>query len=193
MEFVADKAISLHQEMGARLLTAFVDKHRELIELFSSVQPHQWSNLCYLMPPDPLPVSQFVIMRISELSLHSWDIRAAANKSAGFNTTSLPFILEAAQAQVKRWQLGMARNSRYRFELSGSSAETFAVTIHPGKTSIDAMAEPIDGTIRCDGETFILLSYGRITLEKAIASRKVFAQGNASALKSLSRILRHVR
>jgi putative sterol carrier protein len=67
----------------------------------------------------------------------------------------------------------------YRFELSGVGATDLDVVVEENKARAKtAGTAPANLSASCDTDTFVLLMYGRFSLESAVAAGRMTAEGN---------------
>ena len=76
----------------------------------------------------------------------------------------------------------MAKSARFRFELTGAAAGSYDIVAGGGQKAImeSASDKRPDAIFGCDTQTFILLVYGRLGLEKCMADGLVFVSGDTS-------------
>ena len=74
-ENIFQRALSARERLGDRLLATLTERLDEAVELFSTIGPDDWDTLCY-WSPGPEPVRTMLDMRISELTMHAWDVRS---------------------------------------------------------------------------------------------------------------------
>ena len=73
----------------------------------------------------------------------------------------------------------MLASIRYRFELTGAGASSGDIVVEGDKASVEpAGTAKADVTFRCDTETFILMSLGRVTTDTATAAERLTIQGD---------------
>jgi putative sterol carrier protein len=76
----------------------------------------------------------------------------------------------------------MAAAARFRFELTGSVPGSYDIVAGGGQKAImeSASDKRPDAIFGCDTQTFVLLVYGRRSLEKAIADGLIVVSGDTS-------------
>ena len=96
-------------------------------------------------------------------------------------------------AQRRRWrkaQSGAARPAQsicYRFEVTGIPHYRIDVILTDAQPYLEAVGTaPADVTFRCDGETFILLMYGRIRAQEAVSQGKMTFEGDAELVAAFN-------
>jgi hypothetical protein len=132
---------------------------------------------------------QFIDLRLKELAVHEWDIRSRLETSAALSAASLPAIIRLIDGSVAsgslRWGFRpgepQAEPVRYRFEVT----EPVPYQIHLIVTDDAVQQEvgtdaPADVLFRCDTETFVLLVYGRLALDRALQDGRITAAGEGT-------------
>ena len=78
----------------------------------------------------------------------------------------------------------------YRFKLSGVGATDLDVVIEDDKARPEASGTaPANFSASCDTATFVLLMYGRFSLETAVAAGRLTADGNQGLMTSFDQWL----
>ncbi|MEZ5094713.1 MAG: maleylpyruvate isomerase family mycothiol-dependent enzyme [Nocardioides sp.] len=80
----------------AQQAQGFIEADAELLTLLESVTAVQRDQLEVKLGflPNPLPLESIVGMRLSEVSLHSWDVRAGRDLTASVDPTAASALLE---------------------------------------------------------------------------------------------------
>ena len=126
-------------------------------------------------------------LRLKELAVHEWDIRAALEPEAHVSPASIPAIMTTISESIASGSL------RWAF-WSGPYLTTPAISLGeglgPSKPDVvvegntlrmeDAGDATARVTVRCDTETYVLLVYGRLDLEAALASGRLMIEEIAS-------------
>ena len=179
----AHRARSLRASLGHALLPTFLAAHRALDETVALIGPEDWHRLCY-RPQGNESIQQIVDAFITDRTVHAWDIRSVFDPQARLSPACLPIAVERI-AHRPRWQppLGdaapVAPPIRARFEVTGEphyQTDVILTDAHPYMEVVGTA--PADVTFRCDGETFVLLMYGRIRAPEAIAQGKMTYAGD---------------
>ncbi|HEY7494760.1 MAG TPA: SCP2 sterol-binding domain-containing protein, partial [Candidatus Tectomicrobia bacterium] len=80
-----------------------------------------------------------------------------------------------------------AQALRYRFEVTDVPGYRTDVVLTDARPYMEAAANaPADVTFRCDGETFILLMYGRIRPQEAVAQGRMTCEGDTALVAAFS-------
>jgi uncharacterized protein (TIGR03083 family) len=177
--FVAQTALAYRQHHGDQLLATFTAGYDHLHHLICSLGPDDWDKPCF-HPFGFFPVHMFVSLRISELAMHEWDIRSSLDPSFHLWGESLPVFMERVPA-LRGFRPGapLSLPIRYRFVLTGPAASTQDILVEGARVRMEPTGHgQTSVTFHCDTETFILLIYGRVTHEAALASGRLRGEGN---------------
>ena len=186
---IYQRALDASQRLGGGLHEDFTLRINETVALFRQVRPEQWDNLVY-WPAGPMSMDTLLTQRIAELTMHGWDIRSRLEDdfhlSDGSVTALLDTVDRAARRAFRPDPLLAGRALRYRFSIDRPErrvidlvlSDADAVIIEAEGSGIPA--EPSDVTFECDGETCVLILYGRLTPHDAVAARRLsVADGEA--------------
>ncbi len=177
----AQRAIDLRDQLGDQLLSAFSSKCGELDQVLAELGPDDREKPCY-HPAAVIPMRTYVDLRLTELSVHEWDLRSRLEPSAHISAESMPAVIDLVPMFVvgRLFQPGsrLTKTGRYRFEMTGAGAGTLDIVVEGGK----ARSEPTgstaaDVTFQCEAETFALVAYGRTSMDAAIRDGLVAVQG----------------
>ncbi len=111
--------------------------------------------------------SEYVDLRIQELTIHDWDVRSAFDPEAGLDPDCVGPLLDIAPM----W-LGMtfrpgpkvAAPLAYGFDLIGLPDRSHQVVVDGDSFQIRSNSElQPDVVVRCSGDSYLLYMYGRIT------------------------------
>ena len=186
---IYQRAVDANQRLGSGLLDDFIERIDETVTLFRNVRPAQWENLVY-WPAGPMSVDTLLTQRIAELTMHGWDIRSRLEDNYHLSDGSVAALLDTVDRAARRAfrpDPSLAnRPIRYRFRINRPDERTVDLVLSDAAAEIahGAAAEPPprhpDVTVECDGETCVLIMYGRLTPSDAIESgRMAVANGDA--------------
>jgi uncharacterized protein (TIGR03083 family) len=185
-ESIAQRSIAARQTLGAQLLATFDAANDHLNGLLAGLGPEQRGIPCY-HPGGIVKAQNFIDLRLKELALHEWDIRAALAPDAHLSPTSLPAILTTISESIASGSLRWAFWSgpqlptpvRYRFAVTGPGPSKSDIVVEGNTLRMeDAGGTTAHVTVRCDTETYVLLVYGRLNLEAAVASGRLTLEGD---------------
>ena len=178
---IFDRAQITREQHGERLLEALFQGQDEIVSVFNSVSPDDWEKLCY-WPPGPEPVGTMLDMRISELTMHTWDIRFVLDDQYHLSNESVVVLIDTVDRAVRRAfrpDPSLENPVRYRFIIGDPISTARDIVV----AADGALVEPVgaiapDVTFRCDGETYVLVMYGRLKSESALADGRLAFEGN---------------
>ena len=186
---IYQRAVDACQRLGDGLLADFAERISETVTLFRQVQPDQWSNLVY-WPAGPMLMDTLLTQRIAELTMHGWDICSRLEDDYHLSDGSVAALLDTVDRAARRAfrpdPLLAGRPLRYRFSIDHPERRVIDLVLSHGDAEIVetpddvAPADPADVTFECDGETCVLILYGRLTPHDAVAARRLaVAEGDA--------------
>ena len=177
----ADADIAYAQSLGADLLMTFGRNYRELHQLLDSFSGDDWNCACWHPRRGTMTAREYVSQRIQELAVHDWDIRSALDANAALHPDAVPVLL----GMSARW-LRSAYNPgddpptapvRYRFALTDAEPRDVLVDSSGARVGIGLHDGPINLTVACDANTYLLLAYGRLDLNAAAADGRLKTTG----------------
>lgn len=175
------RAINASQSLGDGLLADFTDRMNEAAALFRRVRADQWDNLVY-WPPGPMPVRVLLTQRIAELTMHGWDIRSRLESDYHLSDGSVSALLDTVDRAARRAfrpdPLLAGRPLCYRFSITHPEPRAMDLELSDGEAQIQQYPSSVnipaaDVTFECDGETCVLVMYGRLTPHTAVAARRL--------------------
>lgn len=178
---IAQSAIAYREEAGAELLNKYESGYAGLKDQMAKLREEDWTKPCFHRR-GPMPVGDYVALRVQELAVHSWDIRWGLETGAEMWQEPLPLLV----GRVPRWLANAFRPGldlptpvRYRFQVDGPAPvnEDLLVTGDEFRTEKGAHGEP-DVVFRTDTGNYILLIYGRLNVAGAIAEGRIQVDGN---------------
>lgn len=193
---IAERVISRREQLGDQLLTTFETSDDALNRLLAGIGPQDWERPCY-QPIGQIPVRRFIDLRLQELVIHGWDIRSRLMPDAPLSPESLPGLMDMLAFLTPGWAFwpGTKRNIpvRYRFDVTGTVSNTIDIVVEGDKASIAARSDAIpDVNFRCETEAYVLMRYGRISLEDAQTSGRVTVEGDHALALAFSEWFRGI-
>ena len=188
-ETTAQAAISYHQQMGPKLLQEYTAGYDRLSQVLSGLRAEDWDKPCFHRR-SPMPVSDYVALRVQELAVHGWDIRSSLDGSAKLGEEALPLLVD----RVSRWLgnsfcpgQGLPTPTRYRFEVSKPVPvhQDTLVNIDNFQVEAAGTSQP-DVIFRCDTGNYILFIFGRLTAGSATASGRLTIEGSPELAANFS-------
>src|ERR671932_694880 len=91
-ESIAQRSIAAREALGDQLLATFDAANDRLNSLLAGLEPEQREIPCY-HPGGIVKAQNFIDLRLKELAVHEWDIRAALEPEAHVSPASIPAIM----------------------------------------------------------------------------------------------------
>ncbi|NJP92956.1 maleylpyruvate isomerase family mycothiol-dependent enzyme [Nonomuraea sp. FMUSA5-5] len=144
----------------------FLRSNRALTELYESLDAETRANLRVDLGflPEPLDVAALGRMRLSELTLHAWDVHVAFDEHATLAPDAVPHLLDGAPGLI-----GWAGKPE---RLDGERAAVLVTTTEPAteftlrldeRITVDSdLPDKPDGTLLLPAEAWLRLVAGRL-------------------------------
>ena len=179
---IFQRAFNTRAEFGERLQEVLFQRLDEVVELFDTVEEGQWDNLCY-WPPGPESVQTMLDMRISELTMHAWDVCSRFDPDYRLSDGSVRVLMDTVNRAARRAfrpDTTIPAPQIYRFVIKEPVEAVYELVIANEEVTLRTGAgdTQADVIFRCDGETYVMVMYGRITPEDAIMSGKLDWDGD---------------
>ena len=177
------------QESGPQLLDLFTANHESLRQLLEGLSDEDWEKPCFHRR-GALPVKDFVGIQVQELVLHGWDMRSGLDSAAALSDQ----VLSTMVGLIPRWirnsfapGLDLPTPARYSFNVSNPVAvhEDLLVTGDSYQVGPSSQ-EPADAVFSCDTGNYILLMFGRLEVESAIASGRLSVEGSLDQARNFN-------
>jgi uncharacterized protein (TIGR03083 family) len=180
-ELVHQLMLATKQQVGEQLLPAFNAAYDEIDQFLARLDASDGDKLCY-HPGALVPVSGFVDLRLMELYVHGWDMRSRFEPPAPLPPESWPVLLDLLPHFLGYMVVPASQEAeerRYRFAVTEGVADARDVVVAGGTLRLEA-ASPTrpQVTFTCDTETFLLLMWGRLAWDTAIADGRVSLEGD---------------
>jgi uncharacterized protein (TIGR03083 family) len=182
---IAEQARAVRREMGAGLRAEFGRANRAFAQTLAQVGPEDWPR----PTASGATIGWYVRQRLVELALHGWDIRSALEPPGHLSASSLPPLVDFAAEMVERRLRRLpspAAPVRARFDWTDRAVGPHDLEIGDGKVHFGPPgAGPVDLTVRCASEAFVLLATGRVDLDRAINEYGLTMAGDRAAVERL--------
>lgn len=186
-ENIFQRALSNREQHGDNLLHSLIQRLDESVQVFNDVGPDDWEKPCY-WPPGPEPVRTMLDMRIAELTMHAWDIRSTTDTGYHLSDDSIRVLMQTVDRAVRRAfrpDDSLDGEIRYRFDVIGPYEAACDIVMAAQGTHIESSGgQPANVTFRCDGETYVLVMYGRLSPEDAMTHGRLTFEGDAELANS---------
>jgi uncharacterized protein (TIGR03083 family) len=199
-ESIAQRSIAARQTLGAQLLTTFDAANDRLNSLLAGLTPAQRDIPCY-HPGGIVKAQNFRDLRLKELAVHEWDIRSALEPEAHVSPASIPAIMTTISESIAsgslRWAFWagpyLTTPVRYHFVVTDLAPSKPDIIVEGNTLRMDDAGETAARIImRCDTETYVLLVYGRLDLEAALASGRLMLEGDRELALAFGRWFRGI-
>jgi hypothetical protein len=199
-ESIAQRSIAARQTLGEQLLATFDAANDRLNSLLAGLTPAQRSLPCY-HPGGIVQAQNFMDLRLKELAVHEWDIRATLEPEAHVSPACLPAIMTTISESIAsgslRWAFwsgpDLTTPVRYRLVVTGLGPSQPDVGVERNTLRMEDAGDASPRvTMRCDTETYVLLVYGRLDLEAALASGRLMLEGDRELAIAFGRWFRGI-
>jgi putative sterol carrier protein len=169
------------RQLGDALLAAFCAENAHVDTILTGLQPEEWETLCY-HPSGPLPVRDIVNLRLTEVAMHGWDIRASFDLQASLSEAGVRALVTTIPRVVRRAfrpDATRTRALRYRLHMTTPMPATTDIVLNTDGASVesDRHTDAADVTFHCDTATAVLVIFGRLSLADAMADGRVHVEG----------------
>jgi uncharacterized protein (TIGR03083 family) len=138
-------------------------------------------------------VADFVDLRIMELVIHGWDLRSRLEREAHLPAESYPALARVIRRSFQwlHWPGSTQAPVHYRFDVADLQPRPWDVFIEGSRARLASGSDcPADVTIGCDGESFILLMFGRLSAHDARADGRMTISGDETQADMLDQWFR---
>ena len=178
--FIARMAKEYRASADSNLVDAFVSSVDRLGGLFSDMEDDDWSKQCWGLR-ELRPAEAYVTTRISEVVIHSWDIRFPSDPEASLAPDGVAVVLERLPVWLNELGLAEFRTSqspaRYRFRTTGAADYQRDVVARDEDGRQENRVEESQGeptaTISCDADVLALLVWGRLKPGQVLADGRL--------------------
>ena len=184
-----EAARAARQQSGPQLLDMFTTRHASLRQLLEGLTEEDWDKPCFHRRGE-LPVSGYLGIQIQELVLHGWDIRWGLDDATELSDQCLPAMVDL----VPRWLrnafapgLDLPTPVRYRFDVSSPVAVHEDLLVNGDSYQAGPSGpEPADAVFRCNTGNYILLMFGRLQVERAVADGRLSIEGSQDQARNFN-------
>jgi len=171
--FVRDRAIELRRKLGRGLLESFTEHNERFITMLKGVNPAFRDQLTIPFINRLIPLRQLVGLRISEVALHSWDIRSPNDPGAELEEEAAIACIELRRETIERllqpgWDV--------RVRIAPEGADGFDIVAHGGVPTTEPIFGKASATLNATPSTMALLLSGR----RALNDDSVDIQGDVN-------------
>ncbi len=169
----AQRIIALRKQFSEpdALLPEFLVANRAFREAMAMVGSGDWYKSVY-RPAGSEAISDLVDMGLAELTLHGWDIRSQFDPSVALSPEGLPVVVERIAQRPRQWSFKEGASPlpfRYRFEVATPAPYLADVVVTEVEQYMEVASDKkADIIFSCDGETYVMLMYGRVDPSHAL-------------------------
>ena len=185
---IFERAFATREREGMELAATLLRRLDETVAVFAGVPADGWDALCY-WPPGPEPARVMLDMRISELSMHAWDIFSGLDPEYRLSPPAVAVLIDTVPRAVRRAfrpDPGLTEPLRFRFDLTDPAAASYDLIFSREGAVLEKAAteQPAAVTFRCNGETYVMVMYGRLEPAAALAAGQLTYRGVAALAES---------
>ena len=177
------------QKSGPHILDDFISGHERLRNVLGTLGDEDWDKPCFHRR-GVRPIKDYLGIQLQELALHGWDIRWGLDGAAELWPGSLAALVDL----VPRWigiafapGLDLPAPVRYRFDVSNPVAVHKDLVVDGDAHKTEASnTEDADATFRCDTGNYLLLMFGRLQVERAVADGRLSVEGSMERAKDFN-------
>ena len=175
-EFIARMAREYHRSAGDNLAEAFASSVDRLSGIFSIMEEDDWSKECWTFR-GPQPALAYVTIRISEVVIHSWDIRFPSDPTARLSPDCVAPVLERLPVWLNAMGLAEFQPSqppaRYRFQTTGAAGLQRDVVATGQEVRVEEPQGEPTATFTCDADVLALMVWGRLKPAQVLADGRM--------------------
>ena len=177
------------QKSGPRILDDFIAGHEHLRMVLGTLRDEDWDKPCFHRR-GVRPVKAYLGIQLQELALHGWDIRWGLDGAAELWPGSLAALVDL----VPRWigiafapALDLPTPVRYRLDVSSPVAVHEDLVVYgDGYKTETSDTEDADATFHGNTGNYILLMFGRLQVERAVADGRLSVEGSMERAKDFN-------
>ena len=177
------------QKSGPQILDDFIAGHEHLRNVLGTLRDEDWDKPCFHRR-GVRPIKAYLGIQLQELVLHGWDIRWGLDSAAELWPGSLAALVDL----VPRWigiafapALDLPTPVRYRLDVSSPVAVHEDLVVYgDGYKTETSDIEDADATFHGNTGNYILLMFGRLQVERAVADGRLSVDGSMERAKDFN-------
>ena len=177
------------QKSGPQILDDFIAGHERLRNVLGTLRDEDWDKPCFHRR-GVRPIKDYLGIQLQELVLHGWDIRWGLDRAAELWPGSLAALVDL----VPRWigiafapALDLPTPVRYRLDVSSPVAVHEDLVVYgDGYKTETSDIEDADATFHGNTGNYILLMFGRLQVERAVADGRLSVDGSMERAKDFN-------
>jgi uncharacterized protein (TIGR03083 family) len=185
----AARVKEIHGWSGAQMAASF---QRNVDAAFRLLERADEAALQHVVqvPAGPHTLQQYACQRLSEATLHGWDIQVSRDPSATLSPEIAALFADYLMGRMPRMtHLGPEHLGTYHLALEGPGGGPFTLTVQADSAAATRGAPAnADVTLSMPVEAFIRLAWGRFELARAIEAGQVQVEGDRERALGLTRL-----
>jgi uncharacterized protein (TIGR03083 family) len=173
---IAQMAKEYKEAADDDLPDAFGSSVDRLSSIFSAMEDDDWAKECWNFRALQ-PASVYVTTRISEVVIHSWDIRFPSDPKAALSPESVAVVLERLPVWLGSLGLADFKSAKapvhYRFLTTGAADFQRDVVIASQGNQVEEPQGVPTATLSCDADVLALLVWGRLKPADVLADGRL--------------------
>ena len=177
------------EHSGAQILDDFIAGHERLRKVLRTLGDEDWDKPCFHRR-GVRPIKAYLGIQLQELALHGWDIRWGLDSGAELWPGSLAALVDL----VPRWigiafapGLDLPTPVRYRFHVPSPVAVHQDLLVNGDAYEAGPSGtKAADATFHCNTGNYILLMFGRLQVERAVADGRLAVEGSMELAKNFN-------
>ena len=174
---------------GPQILDEFITGHERLRKILETLDDDDWDKPCFHRR-GVVTTRAFVGLQVQELALHGWDVRWGLDNEAELSEESLPILINL----LPRWiesafmsGLELPTPVRFRFVVAGPvEIRKDLIVDDDSYRSETSNTEDSDVTFHCNTGNYVLLMFGRLQVERAVADGRLKVEGSMERAKDFN-------
>jgi uncharacterized protein (TIGR03083 family) len=137
-----------------------------------------------------LPVWQVALIRLNEIVLHRWDVRAGRQPDARIESEGVPLVLDLSLGGAALLAThGVKTPGTWQLDVAGPGGGPVAVQVQGDQVSAQRGAAPnADARLTLESEALLRLLWGRLDLAAAIDGGRAQLHGDRERAPALQRL-----
>jgi len=141
------------------------------------------------LPIGPIPLGYASAIRLDELALHRWDIRAGLDPNARLRPESVPLLAMILTIAAPSLAQGEKTDGVWQLDVDGPGGGPVTLRVQGDQvTATPGRAERPDARLSLDGDAYVRLGWGRLDLAAEIARGRVRVEGDQARALALQRL-----
>jgi len=195
-QFTAEERAARTREVralpGAELATRFPRDVDAVFLLFEGADEDALATTV-VVPAGPHTLAELATQRLLEAALHAWDCAAPRDPAAALRPEAAAPLVDYLLGRIGRMATGDVGGltATYHCALEGPGGGPLTLALANGQATATRGAPPAaDVTLTLPAEAWVRLVWGRLDLDRALASGTVRASGDQAKAAALGAIFR---